>query len=108
MAGRSRASELGRRAWGLVPLRASSRSKMFRWTRAGVIHYVVFLGSTILLLTANINIVTGGLLQAVVSWPLDGVIWTFLVVLQNVIAVGVLAGSLVYLFWRRLVVDRRA
>ena len=38
---------------------------MFRWTRAGVIHYVLFLGSTILLI-GNINIVTGGLLQAVV------------------------------------------
>ncbi len=91
---------LGRRAWGLVRY-ALLQSKMFRWTRAGVIHYVVFLGSTILL-TANINIVTGGLLQAVVSWPLGGAIWTFLVGLQNVIAVGVLA-ALVYLFYRRLV-----
>lgn len=91
---------LGRRAWGLVRY-ALLQSKMFRWTRAGVIHYVVFLGSTILL-TANINIVTGGLLQAVVSWPLEGAIWTFLVGLQNVIAVGVLL-SLVYLFGRRLI-----
>ncbi len=93
-------NELGRRAWGLVRY-ALLQSKMFRWTRAGVIHYIVFLGSTILL-TANINIVTGGLLQAVVSWPLGGAIWTFLVGLQNVIAVGVLA-ALVYLFYRRLV-----
>ncbi len=93
-------AELGRRAWGLVRY-AIFQSKMFKWTQSGVIHYVVFLGSTILL-TANINIVTGGLLQAVVGWPLDGTFWTFLVALQNIIAVGVLA-SLVYLFYRRLV-----
>ena len=92
--------QLGRRSWGLVRY-AFLQSKMFRWTQAGAIHYVVFLGSTILLI-GNINIVTGGLLQTVVSWPLGGAIWTFLVALQNVIAVGVLA-ALVYLFYRRLV-----
>ncbi|MEX1172719.1 MAG: (Fe-S)-binding protein [Chloroflexota bacterium] len=91
---------LGRRAWGLVRY-AILQSKMFRWTRAGIVHYVVFLGSTILL-TANINIVTGGLLQAVVGWPFDGAIWTFMTALQNVIAVGVLL-TLGYLYYRRLV-----
>jgi Fe-S oxidoreductase len=93
-------SEVGRRFWGLIRY-TLLQSKMFRWTGAGAIHYVVFLGSTILL-TANINIVTGGLLQAVLGWPLDGAIWIFLVALQNVIAVGVLM-ALVYLFFRRLV-----
>ena len=93
-------TELGRRISGLVRY-TLFQTKMFRWTRAGAIHYVIFLGSTILL-TANINIVTGGLLQAVVGWPLEGAIWTFLIALQNVIAVGVLL-SLVYLFARRLV-----
>ena len=93
-------SEVGRRAWGVVRY-AILQSKMFRWTRAGAVHYVVFLGSTILLV-ANINIVTGGLLQAVVSRPLDGALWVFAVALQNVIAVGVLL-TLVYLFRRRLV-----
>jgi Fe-S oxidoreductase len=77
------------------------QSKMFRWTQAGAVHYVVFLGSTILLI-GNINFVTGGLPQAIVGYPFDGVIWAFLVGLQNVIAVGVFA-ALVYLFYRRLV-----
>jgi len=93
-------SELGVRAWGIVRY-ALLQNKMFRWTRAGAIHYVVFLGSTILLI-GNINVVTGGLLQAVVSWPFGGILWTFAVGLQNVIAVGVLF-SLVYLYKRRLV-----
>jgi len=93
-------SEVGRRAWGVFRY-AILQSKMFRWSHAGAVHYVVFLGSTILLI-GNINIVTGGLLQAVVSWPLDGVLWTLAVAVQNVIAVGVLL-VLVYLFKRRLV-----
>ena len=93
-------SEVGRRAWGVFRY-AILQSKMFRWTRSGAIHYVVFLGSTILLI-GNINIVTGGLLQAVVSWPLGGALWTLAVGVQNVIAVGVLL-VLVYLFKRRLV-----
>jgi Fe-S oxidoreductase len=93
-------SEVGRRAWGLVRY-AFLQTKMFRWTWPGIAHYVFFLGST-LLLTANINIVTGGLLQAVVSLPFDGVLWTILVAIQNVLAVAVLS-MIVYMAWRRLV-----
>ena len=93
-------SEVGIRAWGVVRY-AILQNKMFRWTRAGVVHYVIFLGSTILLI-GNINIVTGGIPQAIVSWPLGGILWTLAVALQNTIAVGVLA-SLVYLYARRLV-----
>lgn len=92
--------ELGRRTVGLIHY-AFLQSKMFRWTQAGAIHYVVFLGSTILLI-GNINIVTGGLLQTIVGWPLDGVLWTFLVLIQNLIAVGVFA-AVGYFFYRRLV-----
>lgn len=91
---------LGRRAYGLIRY-ALLQSKMFRWTRAGAIHYVVFLGSTILLI-GNINIVMGGVPQAIVGWPLDGVFWTIAVLFQNLIAVGVL-GAVTYMFYRRLV-----
>jgi Fe-S oxidoreductase len=94
-------SEVGRRAWGLIRY-AFLQTKMFRWTWAGTAHYAFFLGST-LLLTANIDMVTGGLLRAVVGWPLDGVLWTALVAIQNVLAVTVLA-MLGYMFYRRLVI----
>ena len=40
------------------------------------------------------------------GWPLEGAFWTFLVALQNIIAVGVLL-TLVYLFYRRLVLRPR-
>ncbi|MFP5342112.1 MAG: heterodisulfide reductase-related iron-sulfur binding cluster [Candidatus Limnocylindria bacterium] len=94
-------AEVGRRAWGLVRY-AFLQTKMFRWAWAGTAHYAFFLGST-LLLTANIDIVTGGLLRAVVSLPFDGSIWTALVAIQNVLAVTVLL-MLGYMFYRRLVI----
>ena len=59
-------------------------------------HYTLFLGSTILLI-GNANVVTGGLVQAVVGWPLGGVLWTLAVVIQNVIALGGAAGHRVLL-----------
>ena len=48
-------SEVGIRAFGLVRY-AFFQEKMFRWTRAGAVHYVVFLGSTTLLIgNANMS-----------------------------------------------------
>ncbi len=88
------------RALGVIRY-AIFQSKMFRWTGAGAVHYVMFAGSTILL-AANIDIVTGGLLHAIVGWPLGGVLWVLLLGVQNVIAVAVLA-TLVWLFGRRLI-----
>jgi len=95
------AADLGRRVGGLVRY-AFVQTRMFRDVRVGVMHYVIFLGST-LLLTGNINIVTGGLFQAVVGWPFGGLLWHVLTALQNVIAVAVLV-AVAYAFWRRLVV----
>ena len=93
-------SQIPKRLWGLVRY-AFLQTRMFHDRRAGAMHYALFLGSTILLI-GNINIVTGGLLQAVVGWPLDGLLWSFAVGIQNVIALAVF-GSLAYMFWRRLV-----
>jgi len=91
-----------------VPLRifgvvryALFQVRMFRDMRAGILHYALFLGSTILLI-GNINVVTGGLLETVVAWPLDGLLWRFLVGFQNVVAVGALLGA-AYAFERRLI-----
>src|SRR4029078_9527271 len=46
------------------------------------------------------NVVTGGLIQAVLSWPLDGVIWALLAGLMNVMSVLVIVGVLYALFRR--------
>ncbi len=88
------------RAWGVVRY-TILQVRMFRDARAGIMHYALFLGSTILLI-GNINVVTGGLLEAVVGWPANGAIWTFLVALQNAVAIGALLGA-AYAFERRLI-----
>ena len=98
--GPSGSSEIGRRLGGLVRY-TILQTRMFRHGRAGILHYAIFLGSTTLLI-GNINVVTGGLLQAVIGWPLDGFFWALLVGLQNLTAVGVFI-ALGFAFWRRVV-----
>jgi Fe-S oxidoreductase len=100
--GPTAATDIPRRAWGLIRF-AFLQARMFRDLRVGVMHYTLFLGSTLLLI-GNINIVTGGLLQAVTAWPLDGQIWTFLVAVQNLVAFGVLFAAVPYFVVRRLVI----
>jgi Fe-S oxidoreductase len=88
------------RGWGVVRY-AIAQTRMFRDPRAGVMHYALFLGSTILLI-GNINAVTGGIPEAVVGWPLDGLFWTLLVAIQNAVAVAALLG-VAWAFERRLI-----
>jgi Fe-S oxidoreductase len=91
---------LAARAAGLVRY-ALLQVRMFRDRRAGVMHYGLFLGSTILLI-GNASIVTAGLVERVVGWPLDGAVWAALLALQNVVAVLALAAA-AWAFERRLV-----
>ncbi|MCJ7710506.1 MAG: hypothetical protein MUQ32_06690, partial [Chloroflexi bacterium] len=78
----------GPRALSEVPLRihglgqyAIVQTRMFRDRRAGIMHLGLFLSSTILLI-GNFNMVTIGIPQTILSWPLDGIVWTLLVAIQ--------------------------
>ncbi|MFL5673317.1 MAG: (Fe-S)-binding protein [Chloroflexota bacterium] len=92
------------RAWGVIRY-AFLQSRMFRERRVGAFHYLLFLGSTLLLI-GNINVVTGGLVQRVASFPFEGQIWVLLVAIQNLVVIGVYL-SLAYMAKRRLI-DRPA
>jgi Fe-S oxidoreductase len=92
--------EIPIRAWGVVR-HAFLQPRMFRERRAGTMHYLLFVGSTVLLI-GNINIVLGGLPQAIVGYPLDGAIWAFALAAQNLVAIGVFV-SLIYMYKRRLI-----
>ncbi len=92
--------EIGRRVAGLVGF-TILQTRMFRHGRAGILHYAIFLGSMTLLI-GNSNVVTGGLVEAVIGWPFDGALWALLVGLQNLTAVGVFI-ALAFAFWRRVV-----
>ena len=90
-----------RRIGGLIRY-AILQTRMYRESRAGVMHLGLFLGSTILLI-GNMNFVTWGLFEAVVAWPLDGLFWHLLLGIQNAVAIAALLGA-AYAFYRRLVV----
>src|SRR6476659_3889364 len=92
--------QIGRRFAGLIEY-AFVQTKMFKDWRAGLMHAGIFWGF-VLLTIGTANIVTGGLIETVLSWPLDGAIWAAISVMQNVVAVIVLV-SIAWAFWRRLV-----
>jgi Fe-S oxidoreductase len=85
---------------GLVQY-AFIQTKMFKDPRAAILHLGIFWGF-ILLTVGTANIVTGGLLQAVISWPLDGIFWAATLAMQNVVAVLVLIAVL-WAFERRFI-----
>src|SRR4249919_1089720 len=65
------------------------QTKMFKDWRAGLMHAGIFWGF-VLLTIGTANIVTGGLVQAIISIPLDGALWVLVNAMQNVVAVIVL------------------
>jgi hypothetical protein len=92
--------QIGRRFAGLIEY-AFVQTKMFRDWRAGLMHAGIFWGF-VLLTIGTANVVTGGLIETVLSVPLDGLIWAAISAMQNVVAVIVLV-CIVWAFWRRLV-----
>ena len=64
-------------------------------------HAGIFWGF-VLLTIGTADIVTGGIIQTVLSAPLDGVLWVAISAMQNVVAIVVL-GSIAWAYVRRLV-----
>jgi Fe-S oxidoreductase len=93
-------SDIPSRFVGLIQY-AFVQTKMFKDARAGLMHAGIFWGF-VLLTIGTANIVTGGLIQAVISIPLDGLLWALVSAMQNVVAVIVLV-SIGWAFLRRLV-----
>ena len=93
-------ADIPHRFVGLVQY-AFVQSRMFRDWRAGLMHAGIFWGF-VLLTIGTANIVTGGLIETVVSIPFDGLLWALVSAMQNVVAVIVLL-CIAWAFWRRLV-----
>src|SRR3954467_15253606 len=92
--------DIPRRFGGLVEY-ALVQTKMFKDPRAGLMHAGIFWGF-VLLTIGTANIVTGGVIQAIVSIPLGGALWAAVAAMQNVVAVIVLL-SILWAFERRLI-----
>ena len=89
------------RLWGAVRY-GLAQTRMFRDPAAGLMHFGIFWGF-VLLTVGTANIVTGGLIQAVVGWPLDGLLWAGVNAMGNVVAVIVLV-AIAYAIYRRVVI----
>jgi Fe-S oxidoreductase/nitrate reductase gamma subunit len=99
-AGGSLAGELPRRVAGLVRY-TLLQVRMFRDRRAGIMHAGIFWGFVFLTI-GTADMVTGGLIQAIVGWPLDGALWAAVLAIGNVLAVIVIV-AVGYALWRRFV-----
>lgn len=77
------------------------QTRMFRDRRAGTWHYAVF-AAFLLLAIGVANLATFGVVEAVVAWPLGGVLWAILLFARNVAAVAALAG-IAYFLLRRII-----
>ena len=88
------------RLLGLIQY-AFIQTRMVRDIRAALLHWGIFWGF-ILLTIGTANIVTGGLIRAIVSIPFDGFLWVLVAGMQNVVAVIVLV-SIAWAFERRLI-----
>jgi Fe-S oxidoreductase len=93
-------ADIPRRFVGLIRY-AFIQTKMFKDVRAGLMHAGIFWGF-ILLTIGTANIVTGGIIEQVLSIPFDGLLWTLISVMQNAVALVVL-GSIGWALFRRLV-----
>src|SRR3954467_8706645 len=81
------------------------QTKMFKDPGAAVMHAGIFWGF-VLLTIGTADIVTGGIIQQVLSIPFDGLLWALISAMQNVVAVIVLV-SIAWAFYRRLVTKPR-
>jgi len=88
------------RVVGLVEY-AFIQTKMFKDAKAGLMHAGIFWGF-VLLTIGTADIVTGGIIQAILKIPLDGLPWAAISAMQNVVAVIVL-GSIGWAYYRRLI-----
>ncbi|HJP90291.1 MAG TPA: (Fe-S)-binding protein [Candidatus Limnocylindrales bacterium] len=99
-AGPSPFADMPARVVGLVQY-AFVQTKMFKDWRAGLMHAGIFWGF-VLLTIGTANVVTGGVIQAVLQAPFDGLLWALVLGMQNVVAVIVVA-SILWAFERRFI-----
>ncbi|MEO8469542.1 MAG: hypothetical protein ABI573_07745, partial [Chloroflexota bacterium] len=93
-------ADIPKRTIGLIQY-AFLQVKMFKDPRAGVMHFGIFWGF-VLLTIGTADIVTGGVIQTILTLPFDGLLWAAISAMQNVVAVI----TLVFIGWafeRRLI-----
>ena len=90
------------RRTGALARYALLQTRMFREAPVGAMHYAIF-AAFVILSVGTASAVTDGLVERILSTPLDGAPWAAVLLLRNVAAVLALA-ALAYALVRRLVV----
>ncbi|HYM52398.1 MAG TPA: (Fe-S)-binding protein [Candidatus Dormibacteraeota bacterium] len=67
----------------------------------GIMHAAIFWGFLVLLVTTG-NYFTNGLVETVLAWPLNGILWAAAVAVANLF-IGLILAALVYAAWRRVI-----
>jgi Fe-S oxidoreductase len=93
-------ADIPARVVGLVQY-AFVQTKMFKDPRAAILHAGIFWGF-VLLTVGTANVVTGGMIQAVLQAPFDGLLWAVVLAMQNVVAI-VTVGFVLWAFERRFI-----
>jgi heterodisulfide reductase subunit C/nitrate reductase gamma subunit len=88
-----------------VAVHVFGQVRMFRDLRPALMHLAIFYGF-LAITVISANYFSFGLVQTVLSWPLDGLLWRIAVFGQNVISVLVIV-AIVYALLRRLVIKPR-
>lgn len=90
-----------RRRVGALVRYAFLQTRLLRDPAVGLMHLAIF-AAFLLLSTGAANAATGGVVEAAVAWPFQGVLWAMLLFLRNVAAVAALV-ALGFALTRRLV-----
>ena len=104
-AGRASADRIDqplRRIWGFL-VYVIGQKRLLQDPVPGLMHAFIFWGFVALLVTTG-NYITNGLVETVLAWPLNGVLWMLAVGLANLFIGLVLVGVGYSLVWRRIVV----
>jgi Fe-S oxidoreductase len=96
-----RSDRIGERIWSLVVYVLGQR-RLLQDLGPGLTHAFVFWGFLVLLATTG-NYLTNGLVEAILAWPLGGLLWNLVTLLANVL-IGLILVSLGYYAVRRTVV----
>ena len=89
-----------RRIWGIVVYVIAQR-RLLNDIGPGLAHAFIFWGFLVLLVTTG-NYFTNGLVEAILRWPLGGVLWVVAVAVANLF-IGLVLASVLYAAWRRIV-----
>ena len=90
-----------RRIWGFV-VYVIGQKRLLQDPVPGLMHAFIFWGFVALLVTTG-NYITNGLVETVLAWPLNGVLWMLAVGLANLF-IGLVLVGVGYSLVRRIVV----